>query len=237
MAISAKNAKILWAEAAGRCAFQDCGEKLCIDQAGKFAPYTIGEMAHIKGKRAGSNRHDPDQDLDEREAYPNLILLCPTHHTIIDQKENEDTYDVDRLLEMKAQHEASISDRLDNPKFENKYALAACIYPLLAENHQVWKAFGPFSDIAQKNPNSEDAYAVWRSERLSTIVPNNRCLLAIIESNKKMFSADEQAALAAFSLHARSYERWVTDEVAYEAVVRFPKEFETLIKGLVDACA
>ena len=125
MAISAKNTKILWAAAAGKCAFPNCEEKLCIDQAGKFAPYTIGEMAHIKGEHSGSNRHDPDQDPDERNAYLNLILLCPTHHTLIDQKENEDTYGVDRLLEMKARHEASISDRLNNPKFENKYAVAA----------------------------------------------------------------------------------------------------------------
>lgn len=237
MAISAKNTKILWAAAAGRCAFPDCREKLCADQAGTFAPYTIGEMAHIKGERAKSNRHDPDQDLDERDAYPNLILLCPTHHTLIDQKENEDTYGADRLLEMKAQHEAFISSRLDDPTFENKWEVAASIYHLLVENHEVWIAFGPLSDIARKNPNSEDAYAVWRSERLSTIVPNSRLMLASIEANKKLFSADEQAALAAFSLHARSYERWVADEVAYEAVVRFPKAFETLIKGLVDARA
>lgn len=85
MAISEKTSKVLWAEAAGRCAFPECGEKLCMIQAGQFSPFPFGEMAHIKGKREGTNRHDPDQSPVNRESYPNLILLCPTHHTIIDK--------------------------------------------------------------------------------------------------------------------------------------------------------
>src|SRR3546814_4559574 len=70
-------------------------------------------MAHICGDKPGSNRHNPDQTDAERDDYRNLILLCPTHHTLIDRKENEAAYPVELLLEMKAAHEARILDLLD----------------------------------------------------------------------------------------------------------------------------
>lgn len=35
----------------------------------------------------------------------NLILLCPTHHSEIDAKENEGFYTVEYLKSMKMQHE------------------------------------------------------------------------------------------------------------------------------------
>jgi hypothetical protein len=47
MAITPKSIKILWSAAAGLCAFPDCRERLAYGEAGEFAPYTIGEMAHI----------------------------------------------------------------------------------------------------------------------------------------------------------------------------------------------
>ncbi|HAD87362.1 MAG TPA: hypothetical protein DCG48_08375 [Rhodospirillaceae bacterium] len=99
MAVSVKNVKILWANAAGRCAFPDCHEKLSIAEAGKSAPYTIGEMAHIRGEKPGANRHDPKQSTDERNGYENLILLCPSHHALIDKPENVGEYPVELHME------------------------------------------------------------------------------------------------------------------------------------------
>jgi len=84
VAISSKSIKLLWSNAAGRCSFTGCNERLTVEQAAEFAPYTIGEMAHIKGNKAGSNRYDESQPDTERDSYENLILLCPNHHTRID---------------------------------------------------------------------------------------------------------------------------------------------------------
>ena len=97
MAITDKSIKILWAAAGGRCAFTDCWERLAFHDVGNMAPYTLGEMAHICGEKRGSNRHDPKQTDVERDHYQNLILLCPTHHTLIDRKENESTFSVSIL--------------------------------------------------------------------------------------------------------------------------------------------
>lgn len=231
MTITEKTIKILWSNAGGRCSFPDCSEKLTIGTAGQAAPHTLGEMAHIKGKRTGSNRYDQDQNSNERDDYENLILLCPNHHNLIDKPENEDIYSVNVLYEMKVAHENFVNSRLD----ENDYADAeevkklAAIY--LSENHQAWLMYGPQSEAAQKNPNSDEIYAVWLSERLSTIVPNNRYLVKVLENNRELFDTEDQPVISRFLSHAKSYQKWVNNEIPYQAVLRFPQEFEELIKG------
>ena len=234
MAITQKSMKILWANAAGRCAFPDCREKLCTNDAGDVAPHAIGEMAHIRGDRPGSNRYDPSQTRAERDGYENLVLLCPNHHTLIDRPENEDRYSVDFLKDMKAEHENFVSGRLGKLQFSDKNEVAAYLYPLMRENYEAFINFGPHSEIARKNPES-DAHGVWLSERLTTIIPNNRRMLGVIEANTGLFDPEEQTILARFGLHVRSYDQWVHDEITYEGVVRFPAEFEALIGELAHA--
>jgi hypothetical protein len=230
MTITQKSIKILWSAAAGRCAFPDCREQLTYSEAGEFAPYILGEMAHICGDQPGSNRHDPAQSRQQRDDYENLILLCPTHHRLIDRRENETRYPVDLLQRIKSDHEAFVRSRLRHDVALNKYAVANQIGPLLAENHQAWLSYGPSSDFARENPHNEAAYAVWLSERLSTIVPNNRRIGEILRDGAHTFMPDEQAVIAAFQLHARSYERWVADEISYAGVTPFPAAFATLIE-------
>src|SRR5208283_5680560 len=112
MAITEKAIKLLWSNAAGRCSFTNCEERLTVEQAAQAAPYTLGEMVHIRGKREGSNRYDKDQTDEQRDRYENLILLCPNHHTLIDKPENENIYSVDVLIKMKIAHENNVLKRL-----------------------------------------------------------------------------------------------------------------------------
>jgi hypothetical protein len=235
MTITEKSIKILWSAAAGFCAFPDCRERLTYSEAGEFAPYLLGEMAHICGDQPGANRHDPTQTPQERDDYRNLVLLCPTHHRLIDRRENETCYSVNLLYKIKAAHEAFVRSRFDCEPAEDKQAIANEIAPLLAENHQVWLNYGPLSEFARKNPNNDAAYAVWLSERLSTIIPNNRRISGVLRSGACTFSPTEHPLIAAFQLHARSYERWVTDEISYEGVMRFPEEFAAWIEGMLRA--
>ncbi len=236
MTISAKTSKILWANAAGQCSFSHCRKKLCTDQRSNALPHTLGQMAHIKGEKEGANRFDGSQTDDERNSYLNLILLCAHDHTIIDQKENEDIYSVQILHEIKKIHEDYIDGRLGEAVYGDKFELAKTIRPLIEENHEIFMNYGPHSDAARKNPQS-DAHSIWVLERISTIVPNNRRLAKITESNRDLFAPEEQNILAKFLVHARSYERWVADEVTYESVVRFPQEFNEMIKSLTNAGA
>lgn len=196
----------------------------------EYAAHTIGEMAHICGDKPGSNRHDPDQSVDQRDDYANLILLCPTHHRTVDQKENENRFPVELLKRMKNEHEAFVLTRLEPELLDSREKIAAAIAPMLAENHQAWLSFGPASEIARKNPNSDSAYAAWLSERLSTIAPNNRRISAILRNRAEALLPADRPIVAAFLQHSRSYDRWISDEASYESVTRFPTAFADLIE-------
>ncbi|RTM03881.1 MAG: hypothetical protein EKK31_17730 [Hyphomicrobiales bacterium] len=65
----------------------------------------VGEVCHMKGARRGSARFDPAQPATERHHRDNLVLMCPTHHTVID--DDEVSYPVERLLHIKHDHEAN----------------------------------------------------------------------------------------------------------------------------------
>jgi hypothetical protein len=89
--------KLLFARSGNRCAFPKCRAPMALNET------LTGEVCHIKGARPGSARYDPGQTDVERHAYANLVLMCPTHHTVID---DEETYTVERLCKIKAAHEA-----------------------------------------------------------------------------------------------------------------------------------
>ena len=192
MAITQKSIKILWSASGGLCAFPDCSQRLTFSEAGEFAPHTLGEMAHICGDQPGANRHSSEQSPQERDDYQNLILLCPTHHSLIDRVENEGRYPLELLHQFKSDHEAFVRLRLHPVQATDKQAIAREIAPLLTANHQVWLNYGPASDFARKNPNNEAAYAVWLSERLGTIVPNNRRIAEILGESVHAFSLTKQ---------------------------------------------
>ena len=118
---------------------------------------------------------------------------------------------------------------------KDKQAIAREISPLLTANHQAWLNYGPQSEFARRNPNSDAAYAVWLSERLGTIVPNNRRMSVALEAGIQAFTIAEQSIIAKFQVHVRSYERWVADEIGYEGVIRFPKAFAELIEKILHA--
>lgn len=91
--------KHLFAVSGNRCAFLECSHPL-VEVSGKV----IGEVCHIRGKRPGSARYDPDQTgIDD---FENLLLLCPTHHATIDADPNR--YTVTELFQMKSRHESTI---------------------------------------------------------------------------------------------------------------------------------
>lgn len=103
MSISQKDIKLLWGRAASRCSFPNCRVKLTQDKNSVCESLLIGEQAHIVAEEKNGSRGDSVLSISERNSYYNLILLCPTHHTIIDN--NPEDYPIDKLHIIKAQHE------------------------------------------------------------------------------------------------------------------------------------
>ncbi|MBF8179759.1 HNH endonuclease [Herminiimonas contaminans] len=229
MAISEKSIKLLWANAAGRCSFPDCARKLT-DQGDDGTGYTTGEMAHIKGDKPKSSRFDENQSAKDRDSYNNLILLCAVHHTEIDKPENEKKYSVEWLLERKNQFESLVIASLLPGDIHSADELKSKVAVLLAESRQAWIQYGPLSDLAKKNPQSPKLHDIWLRMRLTTIVPNNRAIFELLTRHRLLFDKSKQDLVSKFLAHVRSYEMWVQDEIPYQAVERFPTDFELMIK-------
>jgi len=102
--------KILYGLAAGRCAFPDCRREVIIESTDADESKQIGKIAHIVGHSDGGPRGDPDYPREELDTYKNWVLLCPTCHDTFDAQDN--TYTVDFLLKLKADHECWVRTSL-----------------------------------------------------------------------------------------------------------------------------
>lgn len=80
-----------------QCAFPNCNQKLIISSG------VIGEICHIEAAETGGPRYNLHSDDEQRRSFDNFLLLCPTHHTVIDTDEKK--YTVEVLRKMKRKHE------------------------------------------------------------------------------------------------------------------------------------
>lgn len=94
--------KILFAKSGNLCAFPDCQMPIIANEGDENKP--LAEMAHIIACEDNGPRSDPKIPVKERNKASNLVLFCPTHHTIVDKFEYH--YNVHVLREMKRLHEA-----------------------------------------------------------------------------------------------------------------------------------
>jgi hypothetical protein len=108
-ALTEQQLKILWGFGA-ICAFPGCDQWLVEEASSEDAAAVIGEMAHIKGHSPDGPRYDPDMPEVERDSADNRVLLCPTHHTLVDAQES--TYTVEELRDWKDKQQALVRDTL-----------------------------------------------------------------------------------------------------------------------------
>ena len=115
MSISERDIKLLWGRAAAMCSFPECRMKLTQDKKLASDSFPLGEQAHIVGESENAPRGKSPLTINERNSYFNLILLCPTHHTIVDN--NPEDYPIEKLHLIKDQHELwveqTLSERAD----------------------------------------------------------------------------------------------------------------------------
>ncbi len=118
--ISDKDKKIIDWKCGNRCAIPECRKELIIDSIGNDQKSIIGERAHIKGEKPTSARYDPNMTSAERNNHQNLIILCCDHHKMVDDQPN--TYTVEKLLEIKRQHEKYIRESTANEVINTTFA-------------------------------------------------------------------------------------------------------------------
>ncbi|PLS34094.1 hypothetical protein CYV26_11330 [Carnobacterium maltaromaticum] len=94
---STNTLKRLYADSAGYCAID---MKPLIHMDFKM----VGRIAHIESVKPNGARYNENMTAEEKRAYENLICICSDCHDLIDSKENEDDWTVERLYQIKRNH-------------------------------------------------------------------------------------------------------------------------------------
>ena len=127
LSVPQKEQNILFAKSGNRCAFPKCDSPVIAEVDDERE--RIAEMAHMIAYSDDGPRSDPALAPEDRNKASNLILLCPTHHTLVDKLEHQ--YHVHVLREMKRQHEGKFaSPESNNTPSLVKEPLHASLLPL-----------------------------------------------------------------------------------------------------------
>ena len=116
MAVPERIKRVIWLRSGGRCAI--CRDILYESEAGPLAHF-LGDVAHIVAERDDGPRGAAELTPAERNAEPNLLLLCLPHHRMVD--EDETTFTREKLLFVKTEHERWVAECLTiNPVWDTK---------------------------------------------------------------------------------------------------------------------
>ncbi len=87
-----------------------CRHPLVVDPTSLDSESVVGDECHIISNAKGGPRHDPSFPSFEIDEIANLMLLCRVHHKLVDDQ--AETYTVDLLRSMKANHEKWVEHKL-----------------------------------------------------------------------------------------------------------------------------
>ena len=105
--VSELTRRALWARAAGRCQYAGCNKSLIGDLISGAEDRNFGFVAHVTAASSAGPRGNSVWSELLANNITNLMLLCYVHHKLIDVDQIE-RHPEDRLLAMKAAHEARI---------------------------------------------------------------------------------------------------------------------------------
>ena len=213
-AYTQQDLKVLWG-AHARCAFPDCRTKLIVDATDVDPAKPIGKICHIIASSDDGPRGDPSFPGADRDLPSNLILLCGTHHDVIDVQPN--TYTSEEIKRWKSDHESWVEDTLSDAVAALTFAeLEQAVASLLAtpggitndltpptppkrkmEHNELTSAVAPYYRIGQMRFHDVEAYI----DQVSGFDTN------FGERLKAGFQAQYEGAMGAGSSGGRSLHR------------------------------
>jgi hypothetical protein len=204
---------VLWSESAGHCQNPQC--RLDLHSLAEEA--TVGELAHIVPASDHGPRSGESTDLDSQgRAQPeNVLVLCPTCHTVIDK--DPGAYPVATLRSWKTSSQLLRSLTYGAPVFTSRGDARAAVEPLLTANRVVRDLYGPLTDVF------DDVRAdQWSRQVQRVIVPNNLRILAIVNSNRRLLTPGESQTADLFAIHAEDLRARHEESDWTPGSVRFP---------------
>ena len=226
--ISANTERELFASAAGHCQRPACG-RYVFEEMGD-ATVSVGEMAHIIAAIPRGPRGESAIGPAERAQTANLLLLCASCHTLVDK--SPEVHTVALLQRWKQDHTNRINALFVTPVFATRVDARAALETLLTRNRVIFERYGPESPAADE-PES-DASDIWRRKVLQSIIPTNRTIVNLIDTNSSLLRGDERKVLEELRQHVDDLEaRHVTGVISTHAL-RFPPGAADLFAGIGD---
>lgn len=125
---------LLWSRSGGSCSFPECREVLVLEASRGDQSTIVGEVAHIEASSDAGPRSNPNLSDQQRDEYPNLILLCPNHHRLVDARDS--TYTVDVLRSWKRDTETRFRKSLAEGVVDITFAELEMITQALVNNNK-----------------------------------------------------------------------------------------------------
>lgn len=218
--------RLLWSRSGGYCQNPQCHRDFFVFLRNDKVS-NIEELAHVIGQSKNGPRGKGDLSSAERNEYGNIILLCPTCHSIIDK--NPQQFPVEMLRKWKRRHEEAIRHLFVVSVYKDRQALGKVITQLLRTNRTIYKQYGPHSSHAM-DPLA-DAAKIWRRYVLSELVPNNRQIANLLRTNEHLLREDEKDVFGAFVLHQQAFEyNHISGDKSSSAPL-FPEAMNTILGG------
>lgn len=226
MSISDKTKRRLWAKSGGFCNNPYCNADL-FPFLGSGKLTSIEELAHIIGKSKKGPRGSGFLSFLDRDKYDNIILLCPTCHTLIDKNPIE--FPKETLNKWKKEHENRINSSFQIVTLETRMHLRDIINKYLLENFSIYQEHGPNSEVSKINPFSDHSKA-WNEKSLNIILPNNRRIINVINSNIALLNSKEKIIYEKFKRHVEDFEFNKLNINKRSNPILFPNEFKDILK-------
>jgi hypothetical protein len=212
----------LFAVAGGHCQNPGCLADLFLEIGNKNIH--IAEMAHVFAANDDGPRANRTLSKAERGAFENLILLCPKCHKIIDKAQTE--FPDALLAQWKREHSMRIQEAFGVVEYGTRAEARRALELLLLENETVFKTYGP--ETAERfNPES-DSPAQWKRKIVTTLLPNNRQILRILDRNRNHLRGDEASTLERFRQHVDDFEGKHLEGVSSSGIC-FPGDMEKIL--------
>lgn len=216
----------LFSAAAGHCQRSECLQPLFPAEIG--GDKHIAEMAHVIPHGESGPRHEerPSGEF-EVDSFENLILLCPTCHTIIDKDPNG--YSRGTLLGWKSNHLTALANKQGIRAYDERGQVRDAVVAAMAENKAVWKEFAPSDGSSFEYDPESEASKTWVQRMRGVILPNHFRIQAIIKANLHHMTETERQTFARYQEHVRGLSERHVCGVAGGAI-RYPTEMDGIFE-------
>ena len=214
----------LFSTSAGHCQNPVCLDSLYPAEIG--GEKHIAEMAHVIPHGETGPRHEERLAEEfEIDSFENLILLCPTCHTIIDKA--PESFPRSIILDWKSNHLAALARKQGIVHYGDRKQAREAVIAALDESKAIWKEFAPVEGARSEfDPESETAQ-IWSQRMKSVILPNHFRIQAIISMNLCHLTAEERETFAKYKEHVRGLSERHVCGVSGRAI-RYPQDMDRI---------